>query len=289
MIETPHPDEPQGSFSERYRNIPYGPDADATPADAGGGRRLPVPTRLLAVGAIAIVVVVGAVGAMQFIKPGSAAPAGNSSRASAPPASLDPGKQLLARFWGVVRNPVLSYHVAASGSWTSPDGTGSFTSSIDVAGDDYSGTIAAKGPGSTSAKIIRKDPFTWTKIGTKAWLPVLTNDPAQRSLPFLYLDSQAALAYGGPVDRDGQHVHLLRSTDAYQPYVSGLLNLPTFEFAKDLVHLEIYVTDDGSPVAAEFVCEAGGKRANGKPVFRGTVERVFTKVGAEFTIVAPGS
>src|SRR5207249_6824163 len=87
----------------------------------------------------------------------------------------------------------------------------SFTSSMDVAGDDYSGTISAKGSGVKSAKVIRVDPFTWTKIGAKPWLPVLTNDPAQRSLPFLYLDNQAALAYVGPAERDGQQVHLLRS------------------------------------------------------------------------------
>ena len=291
MIESPspHPDQPETSFSERYRNVPYGPEAEAKAAEAAQRRRLPVPPKLIAFGAIAIVLVIGALAAMQFIKPGSSALSSTGTRPSVAPASTDPGKQVLAKFWAVVRNPVLSYHLAASGSWTGPDGTGSFTSSMDVAGDDYSGTISAKGSGVKSAKVIRVDPFTWTKIGAKPWLPVLTNDPAQRSLPFLYLDNQAALAYVGPVERDGQQVHLLRSTDAYQPYVSGLLNLPTFEFAKDLVKLEVYVTDDGAPVAAEFVCEAGGKQANGKPVFRGTAERLFTKVGAEYTIVAPGS
>jgi hypothetical protein len=290
MIESPHPDQPETSFSERYRNVPYGPDAEATVAGSATARRIPVPRKLLIAGALAIVIVIAAVAAMQFLRPSSTAPSANAPRASTPPASVEPGKQVMARFWSVVRNPVLSYHVAASGSWTAADGSGSFTSSLDVAGDDYSGSIIAKGAGNAvSGRVIRKDPFTWTKVGTKPWLPLLTNDPAQRSLPFLYLDTQAALAYAGPVDRDGQHLHLLRSTDAYQPYVSGLLNLPGFELPKDLVQLEVYVTEQGTPVEADFVCEAGGKRANGRPVFRGTAERIFTKFGAEYTIVAPGS
>jgi hypothetical protein len=290
MIESPQPDQPPGSFSERYRNVPYGPDAPTSTPASGSGRRIPVPRRLLIAGAIAIVIVLGALAAMQFLQPGSSAPSANAPRTSALPASIEPGKQVIAKFWSMVRNPVLSYHVAASGSWTGAAGSGSFTSSLDVAGDDYSGSISEKGAGKpVTARVIRKDPFTWTKAGTRPWLPLLTNDPAQRSLPFLYLDTQAALAYAGPVDRDGQHVHLLRSTDAYQPYVSGLLNLPGFELPKDVVQLELYVTDQGTPVAADFVCEAGGRRANGKPVFRGTAERIFSKFGAEYTIVAPGS
>src|SRR5437867_5918166 len=134
MIEAPQPDQPQGSFSERYRNIPYGPEAASAPPAAPAHRRLPL--RLLVVGGIAVAIVVGALLGSQLLPSSATSPNANARRPSPPPASVDPGKQVMAKFWSVVRNPVLSYHIAAAGSWTGPAGTGSFISSLDVAGDD---------------------------------------------------------------------------------------------------------------------------------------------------------
>jgi hypothetical protein len=289
MIASPRPDEPERSFSERYADMPTGPTPTPVKPDdgKGGGRGR---TRILAGGGLAIVVVAGALVGSQLLQQIGSSKNLPSAPASAALASIDPAKGVVDRFWAVVTDPGLSYHVTSSGRWSGPDGSSSFTSSLDVAGGGYAGVITAKGRGKpVTSRVIRIDPFTWTRTGKASWTRITSNDPKDRSQPFLFLDSPSALAYAGAVARNGQNLHLLRSTDAYQPYVAGLLNLGTFLLSKDVIRLEIYVTDQGVPVEADFLCDGGGMTADGKPVFRGSAQRMFSKFGSKFTIAPPAS
>ena len=226
--------------------------------------------------------------------PGPAAVATTSPTAAPPSATVGPKATPVAddlslqRFWTVIEDPKLSYHIETKGGGRVGSEAYSFSESIDVAGDGWKGLELAHGLGSASAlQIVVLDTLVWVKF-PDGWHRNIEHDPYFRSRPLLDLDSERDLVLSGKtVVRGGQTLYELASTTNYQPYPARLIGFVSMTLKVDTLALSILVTDQGVPVEATVHILAGGLGADGKPQFDAKATRTFSKVGAAFTITAP--
>ena len=193
----------------------------------------------------------------------------------------------LQQFWALTQDPTLSYHVETRGAGRAGSEAYSFSESLDVAGDDWKGTELAHGFGGIgAAQVVALDTSVWIKF-PDGWHHNIEHDPYFRSRPLLDLDNIRDLMASRTVDRAGVTLYDLKATTDWQPYPGRLIGFFALGMKVDTLELDILVTADGVPVEATVHIQAGGLGTDGKPQLDAHATRVFTKVGASFTIVAP--
>jgi len=206
-----------------------------------------------------------------------------------PVPSLGTADRVMASLWRVLEFGTLSYHVEVVGSatWGTPTITGTFTLSLDVRGDDYTGKAYAK-PGAGHVLIIRKAGFLYAQIvGQKKWYAEATSLRELRQAPFLGIDDHGEIAYGGPFVEDGKTLHRLTSTAVYRPAIARMLNIDVRELPSATETLELIVSDEGVPIRATFSGDFEGDPITITPPFKGSATYRFSKFGETVTIRAP--
>lgn len=274
------------SYTERYAPPAESPPPPPSPGGSMDGRVL----ALIGVGLLVAALVVGLV--LRGSRPPAVAtvatPNPTSTTSVAPRPTPGPLDLAFDRFWTVIGDPRLSYHLETVGGGTIGDEAYTFRESLDVAGDDWKGTEQAHGLGSASAaQLVVLDTVVWLKVPGGSWHENIEHDPYFRARPLLNLDSQRDLSPYAAVVRDGRTLYDLRSTTNYQPYPGRLIGFVSMEIRVDTLELDVFVTEDGVPVEATVHILAGGLGSDGKPQFDAKATRTFSKVGGTFTIVAP--
>ena len=289
------------SYSEKYAGTEWGRPVPPPLA--------PLPPRsritLVFVGLVVVLIVGAGIGLVNLAlapsRPagliGTATPttglgsSGPSAASPTPTPTADPGLAIRARFWALVSAPDVSYHLNANGAWTNryvarhKTIRGSFTESLDIVGDTYSGSFAPSGvPRRT---IARKGGVAWVRPAGGPRVARRTQDRYYRFSPFLDLRFAAWLDYVKPVTVDGRHLHLLRSNTFYRPDVARMLGLIAFKVEPDTMVLELYVTDEGVPVSATFTVAVDVAYTDMQQIFHGHANFSFARFGQPFKIVVP--
>jgi hypothetical protein len=217
---------------------------------------------------------------------GSGSSSGGSIATPTPSPTPDPGKLVLAKFWTLVSAPDVSYHMTAKGKSVFDKKTiESYAESIDVVGDTYSGWIDSNV--SPKSLIARQKGIVWVKVPGKPRVGRQTSERYFRLTPFLYLTMAAWVDYVRPVTVNGRRLHLLRSNAFYRPDIARMLDFSKFLVEPDTMVLDVYVTDAGIPVSAEFTADVEIHDSTGNHVFHGRSDFAFSKVGAKLTIHVP--
>lgn len=275
------------SYSERYATPP--PEPPPPPPATSGSMTGPV-LALIGVGLLVAAVVAG------LLLRGPTAPAVTTATATpgatvtpvASRATPDADDLALQRFWTLIADPKLSYHLETTGGGLIGSTAYTFRESLDVSGDDWKGSEQAHGSGYVSgAQLVVLDTVVWLKVPGGTWHKNIEHDPYFRSRPLLDLGSDRDLALTGTVVKGGKTLYDLKSTTNYQPYPGRLIGFISMGIRVDTLDLDILVTDQGVPVQATVHILAGGLDEKGKPVVDAKATRMFTKVGATFTITAP--
>jgi len=245
---------------------------------------------LIVVG-LALLLATGA-GALIVLRPTAAPEPSLSLPSVGPPPTKAPGAEVTAAMWKLIGTSAVSYHLETSGTVVAKAAdkrfAQKFTLAIDIAGDDYVGTLAFAG-----GKKYVWDRFQGTVYarvaGTSKWSSTPTFDRAFRQSPFMGLDDQRELAYGGSFVEKGITLHRLVSTEAYRPSVARMLALARFDlpFLAVDVHLELIVTDEGVPVRATFSCKVAPDPEKGIIGFSGSAKFSYSKFGQGPKITAP--
>lgn len=273
------------SYTERYAPPPEPPPPPPPPSESIDGRFIAL---------IGIGLLVAALVAAYVLRGGSTTPGvtiasvePTPTASVGPPRTPDPDDLALQRFWVLVADPKLSYHLETRGGGTIGSEAYTFSESLDVAGDDWGGTERAHGLAMAgTVSIVTLDTVVWIKF-PDGWHKNIEHDPYFRSRPFLDLDSQRDLIVSGTVVRAGRTLYDLKSTTNYQPYPGRLIGFASMGIPVDTLELDILVTEEGVPVEATVHILAGGLGSNGKPQVDAKATRTFSKVGATFTIKAP--
>lgn len=275
-----------GWYSEKYAPQPEPQPPAPAPGEGNAGQFL----ALIGVGLL-----VAAILAAVVLRGGSSGPVAVATASPTVPAVLgptptpDPDALALERFWTLIQDPALSYHLETRGAGSFGSEGYSFSESLDVSGDDWAGTELAHGVGGVGAvQIVALDSTVWLKF-PDGWHRNIEHDPYFRARPLLGLDNIRDLVGSGVVDRDGATLVDLKGTTDWQPYPGRLIGFVALGMHVDTLELDVLVTPDGVPVEATVHVLAGGLGANGKPQVDAHATREFTKVGAAFTIVAPKS
>ncbi len=283
--------DPPMSYAEKYRGTEFGrPEPPPPPPPRSRGPLMAAVVAVVAIGAAAIGI--GALALSPSVPvanlgslPSTGAGAVDEPTAAPTPSPTpDPGKAVLAKVWAVVNAPDLSYHMTAHGtSKFDRRKKVAVTESVDVVGDEFSGTY--KIPAGT-ARVARKDGVFWAKgKGPRFGFQISTR--GLRLTPFLCIQMPAWLDYVKPVTVDGRHLHLLRSNRFYRPDIPRMGLLVRFPYEPDRMTLDLYVTDAGVPVSATFVVDLTGTDSAGRHTFHDRVDYTFSKVGGKFRIVVP--
>jgi hypothetical protein len=279
------------SYSERYAQAPEPPPPD--PPQPSGSLTTPIlallGVGLLAAAVIAALVLRGGGGPAAVTATPTSAPS-TAAPSVGPPATPDANALALQRFWVLIADPKLSYHVETKGGGRiGAEDAYTFSESLDVAGDSWAGTERAHGLGGGGiVSIVTIDPTVWFKF-PDGWHKNIEHDPYFRSRPFLDLGTQRDLIVTGTVVKAGKTLYKLESTTNYQPYPGRLIGFFAMGTRVDLLELDILVTADGVPVEAGVHILAGGTGSDGKPVVDAKSTRTFTKFGATFSIKPPKS
>jgi hypothetical protein len=275
-----------GWYSEKYAPA-RDPEPPAPVPQPGKG----IDGRVFA--AIGVVFLVAAIAGALLLRGSTASPAAVATASPTvrptfgPTPTPDPGQLALQRFWAVIQDPKLSYHVETRGAGRAGSEAYSFSESLDVSGDDWKGTELAHGFGGIGAvQVVVLDTSVWYKF-PDGWHHNIEHDPYFRSRPLFDLDNVRDLTVSATKDRDGVTLYDLKSTTDWQPYPGRLVGFVALGMQVDTLEFDILVTADGVPVEATVHILAGGLAPNDKPQFDAHATRVFTKVGATFSIVAP--
>jgi hypothetical protein len=276
------------SYSERYAPAPEPPPPPPPPGSSGS-----MATPFLAI--IGVGLLAAAIVAALVLRGGSTAPLATTptsvpSTAAAsvgPAATPDADDLAINRFWVLIADPKLSYHLETKGGGTIGSEAYTFSESLDVSGDSWAGTERAHGLGGGGVtSIVTLDTEVWFKF-PDGWHKNIEHDPYFRSRPFLDLGTQRDLIVSATVEKAGKTLYDLKSTTNYLPYPGRLIGFFSMGIRVDTLELDILVTADGVPVEATVHILAGGLGSNGKPQLDAKSTRTFTKFGATFTIKAP--
>jgi hypothetical protein len=273
------------SYTERYAPPPPPPTLPPPP-ESGDGRWF-----IAVIGVGLLVAAIAAAVVLRGSPPTSST--SNETVAPAPTARVGPTRTpdlddlALQRFWVIVTDPALSYHIETKGGGTYGSDAYTFSESLNVSGDDWGGQERAHGLGVGGvADIVTLDTEVWLKF-PDGWHKNIEHDPYFRSRPFMDLDSQRDLIVSGEVVKDGRTLYDLKSTTNWQPYPGRLIGFLSMGVPVDTLEFDILVTEDGVPVQATVHILAGGLGVTGKPLIDAKATRTFTKVGETFTIKAP--
>ncbi len=283
------------SYAEKYRGTEWGrpePPSAAPPPSTGRPWLIIGSVVLIGVAAAGLIGLAvssppGPAPALRSPGPSAVGSSGDSSIASPSPSPTpDPGKLVLAKFWTLVSAPDVSYHMTAKGKSVLDKKTiESYTESIDVVGDAYSGWIDSNV--SPKSLIARQNGIVWVKVPGKPRVGRQTSERYFRLTPFLYVNMAAWVDYVRPVIVTGRRLHLLRSNAFYRPDIARMLDFSKFLVEPDTMVLDLYVTDAGVPVSAVFTADVELRDSTGNHVFHGRSDFAFSKVGAKLTIRIP--
>ncbi len=273
------------SYTERYAPPPSPPTAPEPPESSDSRWFVAV---------IGLGLFVAVIAAAWILRGGATAPGVVSATVQptphlsvGPTRTPDPDDLAMQRFWVIVEDPALSYHVDTKGGGTYGSDAYTFSESLDVSGDDWAGRERAHGLGVAGVTdIVALDTTVWIKF-PDGWHENIEHDPYFRSRPFLGLDSERDLVISSEIVKDGQTLYDLKATTNYQPYPGRLIGFVSMGVRVDTLEFDILVTPDGVPVEATVHILAGGLGPTGKPQIDAKATRTFTRVGATFTIKAP--
>jgi hypothetical protein len=278
------------SYSERYAP----PEPPPPPRPSSGsldGRLLAlIGVGLLAAAGVAALVLRGPGSQRVTTAQATPSPSATLTASLGPTPTPDPGVLALHRFWTLIGDAELSYHLETTGGGRIGEEAYSFRESLDVAGDAWKGSEQAHGLGYVSAvQLVVLDTVVWIKGGFGGtWNRSIDHDPYWRARPLLDLESILALTPSGTVAKGGTTLYVLKANTNYQPYPGRLIGFASMGNLKvDTIELTVLVTGDGVPVEADVHILAGDLDAKGKADVDAKATRLFTKVGAKFTITAP--
>lgn len=273
------------SIIERYRGTEF--DTHSAPVVLPpSGRSFSRKSQTVVILGLALLLAAAGGGAVVLLQPGSTP---LSTGPSPWPGPTEVDAPVLAAFWKLVEPPTLSYHLESAGSMTFERQTDTFTLSLDIAGDDFTGRLNEIG-GAGRVTFVRHTGVLYLQVvGQKQWITLETSDRARRESPFMGLDDHRELVSAGPFIEGGKRLYRLISTPLYRPSVERMLDLYLFQFPFPAVvpNLELIVTDAGVPVRATFTVTVAADVANDVPAFKGTSTFTFSKFGQVVKITAP--
>lgn len=273
------------SIIERFRGTEW--DTRTQPVAVAQSRSSSsrLPGAIVVVGLALLLAAVGG-GAVVLLQPGST-PLSSGPTPWAGPTLVD--APVLDAFWKLVEPPTLSYHLESSGSMAYQGQKSTFTLSLDIAGDDFTGRLNEIG-GAGRVTFVRHTGVLYLRVvGQKQWTTLETSDRARREAPFMGLDDHRELISEGSFVEGGRTLYRLVSTPLYRPSVERMLDLYLFQFPFPAVvpKLELIVTEAGIPVRATFAVSVAADVANAVPAFKGTSTFMFAKFGQVVKITAP--
>jgi hypothetical protein len=274
---------PYGSIMDRFRGTEFETPVTPPPPPPRPSRGrvvvLLVAAIAISVGGFALAIALGA----------GRTPAADSGSIALHPgitARVSEASRVLDAFWTLARDPTLAYHLEATGESRGGGIDEPFELSLDVVGDDFTGTVNTIG-GSGKADMVRLDGVVYVRQVGQPWHFLVTNDPILRQVPFGGLEGRSELAYDAPVQDGTATIHRLLTTATYDPSVGRMLDLAKFALHPDTVKLELFVADDGTPLRAAFTCILKGGAVAGVAPFAGSASYAYTKFGTVVPIVAP--
>ncbi len=275
---------PYGSIMDRYRGTEFETPVTPPPSPPRGpnrGRLIVLLVGFIAVmiGGTALAIALGA-----GRTPASAQ--GTVIRNPGITPRISDAARIRTAFWAIARDPRLAYHLEATGESHGGGIDERFELSLDIVGDDFSGTVNTIG-GSGMADLVRLDGVVYVRQVNKPWHFLVTNDPILRQVPFGGLEGETDLDYEAAVQEGQVTVHRLVTTATYGPSVGRMLDLAKFALHPDSVKLALVVADDGTPLRATFTCMIKGGAVAGVAPFSGTATYTYTKFGTVVPIVAP--
>jgi hypothetical protein len=276
--------EGRDSIIERFRGTEW--DTRTQPVDPMLVRRSSnrASQAIIVVGLAVLLAAVGG-GAVVLLQPGSTPFPSPFLR----PAPTQADAPVLAAFWQLVEPSTLSYHLVSAGSETFAGKTLSFSLSLDIDGDNFTGRIT-ESPPAHRASFVRYAGFLYIKFaGQTKWATLETQDRDRRESPFMGLDDHRELISEGPFIEGGKRLYRLVSTAFYRPSIARMLDLNAFGFPFGSVapSLELIVTEAGVPVRATFTVTVAADAANGVLPFKGSSTFMFSKFGQVVKIAAP--
>ncbi|HEX9549781.1 MAG TPA: hypothetical protein VF971_01665 [Candidatus Limnocylindrales bacterium] len=273
--------EPPGSIIERFRGTEWEspPAAPPPPPPRRGGSVVVVVVAMLAIGVLVggIIVIPGLLGA-----PAPTHVFANPDVTPRVPDSI----RVLEAFWKLARDPDLSYHLEGSGSSHADGFDASFELTLDVIGDDFTGTVNTIG-GSGLAEYIRFDGVIYVRPEGGEWAGLRTGDAIFRQVPFMGIGGRRELAYSDRLVEDGMILHRLDSTEFYKPSVERMLDVSLLPLRPDVRSIELIVTDEGVPVRATFTAVLEPSLIDGIPRFEGSADYLFSDFGQAVVIQTP--
>ena len=273
--------EPAGSIIERFRGTQWeSPPPAPPPRPSRGGPVVVLVVAILAISGLVFGVVVVLPGLI-----GSPAPTHVVAYPDVTPRVPD-SIRVLDAFWAVARDPELSYHLEGSGSSHAEGFDASFELTLDVSGDDFTGTVNSIG-GAGLAEYVRFDGVVYVRPEGGEWGGLRTREAIFRQVPFMGLDGRRELVYDASLVDGGETLHRLVTTDFYAPSVERMLDVSLLPLRPDSRALELIVTDEGVPVRATFTCLLEGSLVDGIPRFEGTAEYEFSRFGEPVVIQTP--
>jgi hypothetical protein len=275
--------EPPGSIIERFRGTEWAapePPPPPPPQRGRGGLTL----------ALAVLVVGGTVGAVLFLASNLGSRGPGREPQFLPDDGITPrvpdSIRVLEAFWSTIRDPELTYHLEGTGEFRG-DFTTSFELSLDIAGDDFTGTVNTSG-GTGFAEIIRLEGVVYARPTGQEWISRRTSDADLRQDPFMGLDGRRELVYDAAVAEDGATHHRLVSTSFYAPSVARMLDLGGFRTSRPTTRtLELLVTDAGVPLRATFTLVVEGSAVDGLAPMAGEAAYTFTNFGMPVVVATP--
>jgi hypothetical protein len=220
----------------------------------------------------------------------SAAPTATPGPTASPPvATSSAGDLVIAAFLANFAAAQPPFHLVSDieGRFASGTRTGEITVAIegDVAADDFAGTYHAELPDETQdADLVLLDGVAYLRRPDAEWEIVPGFRQTQPLNPFILLQP-SDLTYQGEVTRTGTTLHQLRTTRWVGDDVV-LEGVP--DAALESSVFDIFVTDEGIPVAAELRFAVVGTTLTGEDArFEYTVLYEFSDVGEPVTIRAP--
>jgi hypothetical protein len=274
---------PGGSIIERFRGTEWAaPEPPPPPPPRRGRGALTL--------VLAVLVIGGAVGGIAILASNLGTSPGGEVQ-FLPDDGITPrvpdSIRVLDAFWALARDPELAYHLEGTGEFKSEAFTTTFELSLDIAGDDYTGTVNTI-DGSGFAEIIRLDGVMYLRQPGTAWFSRRTNDAGLRQDPFMGLSGRRELVYDGKLVEDGATHHRLVSTEFYAPSVARMLDLGAFHESRPQTRtLELIVTDEGVPLRATFSLLVEGSAVDGLAPIEGHAEYTFTDVGVPIVVATP--
>jgi hypothetical protein len=239
----------------------------------GGG----VPIWLVT-GGLAVVLAVAAVG-VWIISGANLVPEDRRQPVVVPPPEIHP---LLTEFYHEVRDPEAAFSVEQTGTLTLSGATEE-SYDLSVSGrlnaDDFIGTLGITGASeaiSADVAVVDGHPYVREEGGDWVAGAELRGADQESVNPFKRIQSVAELEYVGPATRDGVDGHVIVTEKWLGTRNTTELLLTVGRFTDREARMEVFVTDDGVPISAEYTFSANASAGDETLAVSGTESFVFS-------------